>query len=88
MGATDAVFFISGATHYLFVSNYADDNGNTAVNCNLYAWDDTRSKFGSVPVQYVATTGARAVSAVTIDDVVYVVVASYYDAGSRSYMLQ
>ena len=87
-GATDAVYFSAGGRSFLVVTNYQDNKGQTSVMSQLYQWEPANSQFSSLPVQYIDTSGAIAVDAITIAGVTFVAVANHYDSGSRTYELK
>ena len=87
-GATAVKHFVDKGQLHLAVANSLDDGSRSDISSFVYTWNPATSKFGISPTQQVPTLYARDIEVFAIDEVVYLVVANYYDRVSGSYEIE
>ena len=88
-GAVDATFVsLDPSMHYLIIANHIDNAGRTNINSDIYQWEAANGRFGVVPVQYLPTRGARALTSVRAGGNVYLIVVNHLDSNIGSYHVE
>ena len=75
-------------THYLVIANHIDNAGRTNIKSDIYQWETASHRLGVVPVQYLPTKGAKALTSVRAGKNLYLVVVNLLDSNVGSYHVE